>query len=205
MRNACGIAAALMLLTIAAGAVETRYHGIKMDERHKLLLEQEDGVVRITVVTRERSDAGAPSEPAGGRVTDRVVLAEVQSEPLESSSPSYLRNPAQRYRITVKGVAVCPDHKAKRAVVAADARRFVEEQLRALAGRTSGIERDALGYAAPMVLGVLTEAGKLPAPVLETIKHSVVGRTRITPDTLQRRPLPAGRSLESKPASPSGS
>jgi len=183
----------------AARAEEIHYHGFEMNSQTKLIFEQENGVVRITLVSRARPTTTEPDptpksseEALLGRGTQRRVLAQARAEVLRPSAPNYLRNPGQRYRITVEGVEVCPDYAVKLDVDAAQARKTMEGEIRKLRDRASGIEREALAYATTMVPDILNQADRMPATLSETVLRSQVGRIRVTDKTFQRRPLPTG-------------
>ncbi|HOS02941.1 MAG TPA: hypothetical protein PKZ01_07660 [Candidatus Hydrogenedentes bacterium] len=190
-------ACALMAGPWAWADPEIHYHGFQLDEQIKVIFEQENGLVRITLVSRTRPVGIEPNrEPEDpekallGRHAQRRVLAQARAEVLKPSAPNYLRNPGQRYRVIVEGVSVCPEYAMVFEVNAAQARKTMEGEIRKLAARAHGVDRIALGYAATMVPDILNQADRMPAALSDTVLRSEVGRIRVSKGTLQRRALP---------------
>jgi len=212
--NATAAARVLVLASAAvlfgslgsAWAEEVRYHGFQMDETHKLIVEEENGTVRVTLEWRARPVGGKPlpqtrgaEEGKLGRSFKKKVLMQVRSEVLRPAGPNYLRNRGRRYRITVEGGEIAPDYVQKVELNAADARKFLSGEFHKLRARVTGIERDALYYGEVFAMRVLHDAGRLPPDIAETVKGSIVGRVRFTPKTLERRSLGRGAPLKPLP------
>ena len=87
-RIGAGICCAMVLVGMAprSGAEEIRYHGYDMDDQHRIIVEQEGGLVRVCLWTRGReidgpltlqSDVGDSDEAR--RYTKRECLVQVRS------------------------------------------------------------------------------------------------------------------------------
>ncbi|MEA3366184.1 MAG: hypothetical protein U9Q79_11150, partial [Candidatus Hydrogenedentes bacterium] len=111
------------------------------------------------------------------------------------SSPNYLRNPGERYRIVIEGLSVAPDYSTRLDRDAIVARTAVLAEFEKLASRAYGIRREALHYAGPYVLQIFNETNLMPAPIPMSIKESQVGKIRFGNPALQRESLEAGRKL----------
>jgi hypothetical protein len=201
-----------VLLSLASAEPIVRYHGFKMDPQYRLVIEEENGLVKVGLLSRKR-DIGGPNpeheknappansaptanEPNPFRSAKKENLIEVRAEPLQASSPNALKNPAQRYRITLRGVELEPDYSAVIETDAASARDKFYKEMEKLEARADGIHREALHDAASLTLGVLSEAGRMPADVTETVKHSAVAQARGLGPNLQRKSMDTGRSLD---------
>lgn len=185
-----------------AEAIELRYHGYKMDDKNRLVIEQVNGEVQIILESRTRPEGGGPvttateiSSTEPGRLSDREVLAHVRSEALKAAAPNYFQNAAVTYRIVIQGVSVLPGYTVYRTVPAGEARGVIQAELLTLAAQADGLRRDALYHSIPLVLNVLKEARRLPSPIPESVKEGLVGRIRVDEQTLERRKLEAGRRL----------
>ncbi|MCC6490546.1 MAG: hypothetical protein IT364_23880 [Candidatus Hydrogenedentes bacterium] len=180
----------------AAGADEIRYHGLPLDENHQLIIEETQGLCKVGYIERSRSTGPdlvdvAPSTPG---VSPRVTsppkfLVQVYAEVLKSSAPNYLQNPGEWYRITFETLELDPAYAAKMEVSAAKARDAVYYLFQHLSIQASGIDREALDAAAPLVTEIFKEARRLPAEIYTSVLESRTGAFRITPRTRQRRKI----------------
>jgi hypothetical protein len=191
------LALPLILAPWGIKAQEVRYHGFQMDQAHKLILEEEDGVVRVTIVWRARpvGDLPAPvrrqEAAASGRYTRRRELIRVASRVTKPAAPNYFSNPGAEYEVRVEGLAVAPEFRAKRRLPAANARPWLAEQFKRLRGQASDpVDRLALRHAEGAVMMLLHKAARFPPQIHETVKRSLVGRVRLEEDALERRDLP---------------
>ncbi|MBI4557563.1 MAG: hypothetical protein HY706_08270 [Candidatus Hydrogenedentes bacterium] len=192
---------ALMLMCgVWVRADEVRYHGFQMDERNRLVIEQEKNVVRVCLLKRTRPAGSSSlelvageSSAKGGRLSDLEVLAQVRTEVLKPAAPNLLRNPGERYRITVEGVAVEPGYASVVEVSADKARETVWAQVEKLRVRTHGLQNDALWHGGQLALGILSDAGFLPADLSLTVKKSHVAQTKIRDKKKPAAQFPAGR------------
>ncbi|MBI5093635.1 MAG: hypothetical protein HZB26_14470 [Candidatus Hydrogenedentes bacterium] len=202
------LALVLLFVPLAWSEPIVRYHGFKMDPQYRLVIEEENGLVKIGLLSRARDEGGPnpekaaetsvplTSEPNPFRSAKKENLIEVRAEALQASAPNALKNPAQRYRIIMRGVDLEPEYAAIIETDASTAREKFYKEMGKLEARTDGIHRQALHDAASLTLGVLGEAGKMPADITETVKHSAVAQTRGLGPTLQRRSLDTGRRLD---------
>jgi hypothetical protein len=191
-------AAFILILALPALAAPVRHHGFQLDERHRLFVEEVDGFVTVSVLIRARGPGGPPIDDdtvAAGRYGQRRTLVRVRSEVLKPAAPNYLRNPGQRYRIVFDAVAVVPGYALMRELDAPDARPWLDNQFELIRAQASGIDRTALWFAPMLVLGLLNEAGRMPAFVPQSIRRSGVGRTRGL-ESLERKGLARGPEAE---------
>jgi hypothetical protein len=169
-----------------------RYHGMRLDDQHRLEVQQQSGVLTIAVLTRARVPEGKNVVPDGEeiwRLSDREVLARVRSEVLIPAGPNYVNNRGQRYRITVQGAGVEPQYVSVKEVDAADARAYLYTEISKLRDRTFGVRRNALSYATAVALAVLNKAGYLPADIpLSVMKSKALG-ARMDRQTLEHRTI----------------
>ena len=182
-----------------------RYHGFKMNPQYRLVIEEENGLIRIGLLSRTR-DVGGPHlgkattmpmiEPNPFRSAKKEILIEVRAEALQPAAPNPLNNPAQRYRITIRGVDWEKNYATVIETGAATAREKFYKEMDKLEARAHGIRREALHAAAALTLGVLSQAGLMPAAVSETVKRSAVGQARGLGQDLQRNSMNTGRSLD---------
>lgn len=202
----CLLACGFLLVSLAWGEPIVRYHGFKMDPQYRLVIEEEDGLVKVGLLSRKR-DIGGPdlerdknalqtNEPNPYRSAKKENLIEVRAEPLQASAPNALKNPARRYRITLRGVELEPNYSAVIETDAATAREQFYKEMEKLEARADSIHRQALHDAASLTLGVLSEAGRMPADVTETVKHSAVAQARGLGPNLQRKSMDTGRGLD---------
>jgi hypothetical protein len=200
--RACAAAAVLGWLAFAAAAQPVRYHGIQLDERYKLMVEERERELVVFLAGRDRVPGGPIKHEKldGGiettyRVTDQEILFRVRTEIMRASPPNYLSNPGLKYRITVEGVEMSPNMRVMHEVPAAEVRDVLAAEMVKLGIRAEGRHREAMHHAVPLVLGVLRASGRFPAEVPMTIERSEVGRIRGLGEGLERKPLPAGRNL----------
>ncbi|MCL4691639.1 MAG: hypothetical protein KJ060_03915 [Candidatus Hydrogenedentes bacterium] len=192
----------LICLALLAGLAplargeEVRYHGLPLDESRRLLIEETYGTCRVGYIERSRS-AGqdlvdvAPQAPGvSPRVTtEPTFLVMVRASVLKSSAPNYLQNPGEWYRITFETLDLDPEYAGKMEVPASKARDAVYYIFQQLAMQSSGINREALEAAAPLVTEIFKEAQRLPAEIYTSVLESRTGAYRITPRTRQRRQI----------------
>lgn len=200
-------ARATALLAISAALAATapdppRYHGIDLDERHKVMLEQRYNQIDVFLSMRSRAQGGGPIAPGHRqqegevfRYEDQRVLARVRVDVLQVARPNNLSNPGTLYRIHFQGVELEPDYAVIHTVRDVDAREILLAEFQRMAGRAQGVDRDALHVGGMMTVGVLQDTNLFPAELPATIEKSIVGRVRGLDETLQRRALPQGRSL----------
>lgn len=184
------------LACTSAFADDILFHGAPLDEQRRVQLAQELNSIKIGIVERTRVIGQAPILPLGSSNTVGVsqrrtpkprYLCEVRVQILQSSAPNYLQNPGQRYRISVHGLTLSPGYGSVIEVYAAQARDTVFFEIEKLRQRTSGIEKKALGIAAPIAVNAFKASQTLPAEIFESVLRSRGGRFRITEDTLQVR------------------
>ncbi|MBN2310401.1 MAG: hypothetical protein JXR94_15615 [Candidatus Hydrogenedentes bacterium] len=196
-RLAAVAAAVCCILSAAlAGAGEIRYHGVQIDEQNRVLLEEEDGLVRVALLKRSRAEGVAVEEEgtalgaeSSSRLTDAEYLVEVQSEVLKPSAPNYLQNPGEAYRITFRGLGLFPDYVSVIDVDAGNARDVVFAEFERFWARSSGVYREALYRASTLSIEVLKEADLLPAEIMKSVLRSKSGAFRITEASQQRRSI----------------
>ena len=194
----------MVALHAATADEEVWQHGFRLDDKHLLLLEQRHREIIIGIAVRSRNigdtlrtrtrDGAGDTMERFGKVEH---LARISVEILKPSAPNYLRNPGERYRIIIEGVAADPDFRARIETDAIAARQTVLTQFDALGARTHGIQREALHYAGPYVLQVFNETNLMPAPIPTSIAESRVGRIRFDNPALQRESIESGRKLYS--------
>ncbi len=184
----------VMAVTVRAG--EVRYHGVPLDENHRLLIEETLGTCKVGYIKRTRSSGPdlVDVAPGGPGVSPRVTtppryLIQMWAEVLKSSAPNYLQNPGEWYRITVQTLDYEPPYAIKMEVPASKARDAVYYIFQLLSVQTSGIEKKALEAAAPLVTEVFKEEQRLPAEIYTSVLESRSGLFRITRKTRQRRKI----------------
>jgi len=184
------------LFAAGAFAEDVLFHGAPLDEQHRVQLAQEYNSIKIGIVERKRVVGQEEIKPLGSSNTVGVsqrrtpkprYLCEVRVQILQASAPNYIQNPGQRYKITVLGLELAPEYASVVEVFAAQARDTVFFEIAKLRERTSGIEKEALGIAAPLAVNAFKAANLLPAEIFESVRRSRGGRFRITEDTLQVR------------------
>ncbi len=187
------------VISTVAMADNILYHGATLDEQHHVQLAQELNSIKIGIVERTRVIGEETIMPLGSSNTVGVTqrrtpkpryLCEVRVQILQSSAPNYIQNPGQRYRISVQGLSVAPGYGNVVEVFAAQARDTVFFEIEKLRQLTSGIEKEALAVAAPIVVNAFKASQTLPAEIFESVRRSRGGRFRITEDTLQVRRIP---------------
>jgi hypothetical protein len=175
-----------------------RNHGFQLNEQYRLLIEQVNNTLDIVLIKRNRAESGGllpnivTGEETVARYADKKTLAHVQVEVLKPAAPNYLRNPGERYRITLQGVELEPDFKRVVEVEAAGAIKAWQSQFAEFEAKISGVDREAMHEASGLALGVLNVAGHMPAAIPLTVMKSSVGETRGLPQ-LKHRTLTATR------------
>ena len=203
MRRVRGMAmiaavAGCVLCAWPAAAQTIRYHGAQMDESNRLILEEEDGWVKIGLLSRARDLKGPLDEPAtyewtaSGRKMEVEFLARAYSEVILTAAPNYFQNPGVIYRIRVEGMKVAPDYGSHIKVDAMRARATMAQEIEKLGAYTAGIEREALHLAATLVLEVFKESRRMPAPIMTSVLESRAGMYRVVSPTLERRAVRPG-------------
>lgn len=194
-REACGrsmgfLAVVLLLMGLAAWSDVPKLHGIELDERNRLEVQQISGSLTISLITRSRIPPNKPSTINGReveRMTGRKELIKVRSEVLIPSAPNYLCNPGDLYRITVDGVCFTPPYHSVREVKAGEALAYLYGEFVKLQGRLDGMQREAVRNAAGISLSVLNKAGYLPGQVATSVMKSKAGRERFGGEKLATR------------------
>lgn len=193
-------------LPLPAFPQEKRFHGETLDENHRLLIEEENGVCRIGVFERSRFrgdrlidivEASPGTSPRANPAPEYML--EVRAEVLKSSAPNYLQNPGERYRISMQTLKLSAEYQNMVEISAEHARDqlFYEfEQVREL---TTGLERKAIEAAAPLVAEIFKEEQRLPAEIYTSVLKSRGGQFRITPGTRQRRKIEPAETFAPKP------
>jgi hypothetical protein len=192
---------AAVACVLCAGTVPAqtiRYHGAQINESDRLILEEENGWVRIGVLSRARDLQGPLKEPAtyewttGGRKMEVKFLARAYSEVVLTAAPNYFQNPGVIYRIRVEGMELAPDYGSRLMVDAMRARATMAEEIEKLGSYAQGIEREALHLAASLVLEVFKESRRMPAPIMTSVLESRAGMFRVMSPTLERRAVRPG-------------
>ncbi len=194
-RETCGgsmwlLATGLVLAGLAAWSDVPRQHGMDLDERNRLEVEQMGGALTISLITRDRIAPNMPAIVDGQevqRVSNRVELAKVRSEVLRPAAPNYLSNPGDLYRITVDGVCFTPPYHSRRDVKAEDVLTYLYSEFVKIQGRLDGVRRDAMRTAAGVSMSVLNKAGYLPGDVAMSVKKSKAGQARFGGEKLAKR------------------
>lgn len=191
-----------LVACVAVQAAEVRYHGVPLDESHRLLIEETLGTCKVGYIERTRSSGPdlVDVAPQGPGVSPRVTtppkyLVQVWAEVLKSSAPNYLQNPGEWYRITVVTLDFKPHYATKMEVPAAKARDTVYYIFQKLSVEATGIEKKTLEAAAPLVTEVFKEEQRLPAEIYTSVLESRSGLFRITPRTRQRRKIEPAQSF----------
>lgn len=196
----------LLLIACAVGyAEDVRYHGVPLDENRRLLIRETLGDCKVGYIERTRS-AGKDLidvAPEGPGVSPRVTtppkyLVEIRAEVLKSSAPNYLQNPGEWYRLTFETLDLKPHYAGKMEVPASKARDSVYYIFQRLADQSSGINRQALEAAAPLVTEIFKEEQRLPAEIYTSVLESRSGKFRITPRTRQRRKIEPSQTFAPK-------
>ncbi len=197
-----GLVLIAMLAALPCAAEMTRFHGIQLDEQHKLMVAQEDGAALVFLSARERV-AGGPLKQiqvdgtldTAFRVSQNEELVRVRTQILRTAPPNNLSNPGLKYRVIIEGRGLEPDLVVIHEVGASMVRGTIVSELDKIGARAGGQYRYALHLAGPIVVGVLKASGQLPPELPLTIERSQVGRIRVAGDSLSRKKLPAGRTL----------
>lgn len=182
-----------------------RNHGDFLDEKHMFIVEEEDGIVTFKLRKNERAPGGphlfydpdTGEEESVIRFQAEENLARVRSEVLVVAPPNYVKNPGQRYRITVEGLGIAPDYARVFEVDAYDAIDAVYAEIARMLSDTYGIQREALFYGLQVGLQWLNEDQRFPAAVPLPVLRSEAGQRRIQGQYLERSRGPGSRNLQS--------
>ena len=181
------------------------HHGDYLDGKHRFIIDEEDGFATIRLVKKERAPGGPHLyyDPKTGQ-DDSVIrfeaeseLLRIRSEVLVIAAPNYIKNPGDRYRITIEGLAVAPDYKKVFEVDAYEALDAIYAEAVKMAAETEGIEREAIFYGLMVAMQVLNEDQRLPARIPLTVLRSEAGQRRIQGETLSRGEQPRLERFES--------
>lgn len=113
------------------------------------------------------------------------------------SAPNYWQNPGKTYRIIVRGLDLDPGYVSVTEARAEEARKVVFREFERFMPFADDIQKDALHYGLPLVLGILNDDNRLPAQIYETVLRSKAMRARLTEDEQQqRKSVLRPRSLE---------
>lgn len=164
-----------------------QFHGFTLDDQYKLRVEQRDNWCIIRLDKNQRAPGGpflwfdpkTGEEASVIRFDDETPLAEIRSEVLIPSAPNYLKNPGQRYRITINGLGVAPWYHRVFEAPAAGVLDAVFTEFNALYSYANGIERDALFFGMVIAVRVLNESQHLPSEMPLGTVRSAAFQTRI--------------------------
>ncbi|HNR31255.1 MAG TPA: hypothetical protein PKI11_10230 [Candidatus Hydrogenedentes bacterium] len=171
-----------------------RHHGDYLDEKHMFLVEEEDGIVTFKLRKNERAPGGPQLyiSPETGedesviRFKAEEMLARVRSEVLLTAAPNYVKNPGQRYRITVEGIGLSPEYGRVFEVDAYDAIDAVYAEIAKVLSDTHGIQREALYYGLQVGLQWLNEDQRFPSSLPLTVMRGRAGQRYIRGQYLSR-------------------
>lgn len=175
-----------------------RPHGLILDEKNRLMVVEDHGEATIFLLKKERAPGGPTyyvDESTGEgrfvvRFETRDGLFRIRSEVLFPAMPNYVRNPGQRYRITIEGLRIAPLYKRVFEVDAANALDEIEREVGVFAAFAHGPEQEAVFVGGLLAKVVLNESGYLPARIPLTVLRSRVGRFRIQGGGLGRAEQP---------------
>jgi len=179
-------------------ADQTRYHGFPLNATHDLMVEEISGCATITLRVKERAPGG-PAEyynPKTGesestiRVRAFHDLAKICVEVIKPGAPNYVRNPGERYLITIQGIEAAPEYSHVFETDAASVLDAIYADIEKIIQAKDDVQRDGLYWGALMAMKVLNEAGYLPAQLSLTTKKSKVGQFRIQGPGLSRGKQP---------------
>jgi hypothetical protein len=167
---------------------DIKKHGVELDDKHFIELDETEGWITVILKKRERGLAGDEyvEEDVPGvsvrriRFMERYPLLRMRVEVMAPAPPNYVRNPGTRYRVMLQGIRVAKDYQRIFEVDAYDALAAVQNELRRFISYSkSAIERDALQMASILALRALNESQHLPAEIPLTVLRSKVGQFRI--------------------------
>ncbi len=201
---ACVLLIVLFALGPASASDPIRTYGAYLDVNHLVQVAQEGEEATILLLSRERITGGPHTSPdlapeiiarakndpdALKRQQEKeepVIrqayaspLARIRSEVLLVAPPNYVKNPGQRYRVSVEGLEAAPDFETVFEVDAADALAAVRTEMTRIYAETEGYVKDALFFGTMLALRALNEAGHLPADIPLTVLRSEAGQFRI--------------------------
>ena len=181
-----------------------RNHGLYLDEKNKLKIEESDGWTTV-ILQRKARAAGGPQEifsEESGEVEPVIRfgmeerLVRMRSEVLVPAEPNYIRNPGQRYRISIEGIEVAPHYARVFEVDAADALDAVTNEFRQLQSYTDGPKKLAMYYGGLLSMRALNESGRIPAVIPITVLRSQGGEFRIQGEGMGRGKVGSQKRFE---------
>ena len=169
-------------------------HGMYLDDKHRVKLEEDDGWIVLKLQKRERPAGGplafADPETMEGeyaiRFDQEYELMRIGAAVIAPAPPNYIRNPGRRYRLIFEGLAVAPMYKSNFEVDAANALDAVATEFQKMASMTTGIEVPAVEFGGLLAMRALNESGRLPARIPLTVLRSKVGQVRIQGQYFER-------------------
>lgn len=176
-----------------------RGHGFTIDDQYDLQVLHINDVCTIRLEKRDRAPGGpfVWFDPDTGedesiiRDKEPIDLMAIRAEVLVPAPPNYLKNPGQRYRITLTGITVAPEFNKVFEVNAGDALAAVFSEIDKLYNSTrEPIYRTGLFYGAVIALRVLNQTAHLPAEIPIGTMKSRSAQVRIDSEFLTRRPQP---------------
>jgi hypothetical protein len=152
-----------------------RYHGMRLDDQHRLFVLESPGKCSIVLDTRERVEGGPAvyvdtvtgEEKEAIRVTEGKVLATISVRPMRTPPSNPLGIPALDYEIRLEGPKDMPDFQKHFVTTSKDVLDRVQMEFGELLARLNGIERDALMQGILLSLNALYRSGYLPAKLSE--------------------------------------
>ncbi len=211
VRAVCRVLPLMLLAAAPLRAADIRYHGLTLNDQYRLQLEEVDGTVTFVLLKKDRAAGGPALFPASADAETPAIirkdtlerLARLRVEVLRPAAPNYVRNPGERFRITIDGMDAVPNFTRDFEADAADALAAVYTNMHALFSMTYGVRREALYTGTLVALRVLNEAQRLPAELPLTTLRSGVGKIRIQGPGLGRARQPTSReTLEDAGAAP---
>jgi hypothetical protein len=171
-----------------------KHHGYILDMRNRIQIVEAEGWMTLHLHSRERIEGGpfttynpmtGGEDPIFRHETLRPLMR-IRSEVLIPAAPNYVRNPGQRYRISMEGLTIAPDYTRVFEVMAADALDTITKEWETMMLSLSGIERKAMEFGRILALQLMNESGYLPARVPITVLRSGGGLFRIAGPSMGR-------------------
>lgn len=171
-----------------------KHHGYIIDMRNRIQLVEAEGWMTLYLHSRERTEGGpfTTYNPVTGgedpifRHEKMRPLMRIRSEVIIPAPPNYVKNPGQRYRISMEGLSVAPDFARVFEVMAADALDTITREWETMTLGLTGTEREAMEYGRILALQLLNESGYLPARIPITVLRSSGGLFRIAGPAMGR-------------------
>ena len=190
----CAVVCLVVGFSGFAGAVtqdvilsDIRNHGLYLDDKSKLKVEESDGWVTVYLQEKARA-AGGPQVIYDEAVDEEIPvirfgterrLLRMRAEKLLPAEPNYVRNPGERYRVRIEGLVPELMYARVFEVDAAEALDAVGNEFKILQGMVHGVKQKAVYYGGLLSMRALNESGRLPAVIPVTILRSQVGEFRI--------------------------